>query len=501
MIRAASVLLLFLATGAAGFGWNGAAELTLHALFSEGMVLQRDLPCPVWGSAAPGDVVSVSIAGQTKSSKTGADGRWSVTLAPMKAGGPHEMTVEGRQTLKVADILVGEVWLAAGGAPMEFPLKSAPVAATDTDNNPIAMIRYFVVPRRSSLTPERDVQASWRTNRSPTVQDVSAAAYFFSRELQRRLKVPVGILQATADDNYAFMWLSDRYLKATPAVARYTFYQRMTLDYHTTMREVWKGQVRKAEEARKRGEPVPEVPPEPSNTYALSGLYNGMIAPLIPYALRGAVLYQGELDYHTPKPYKALFGGLIRNWRADWGLGDFPVGFVQWHNSGPRIDAQFVTELPTFRDAQADILQIPNTGMVVAIDLGDPMTPNPRNMEEVGRRLVLWAEAKAYGHPEVVYSGPQFDSVQIVGDKIRVKFKNVGGGLQVKGDKLIGFDIASEFRRWVKARATLEGDTVVVWSEDYQWPAAVRYAWADNPECNLYNKEGLPAAPFHTDTW
>jgi sialate O-acetylesterase len=497
MMRNAAGLLFLLTFASGGSGHDGRAELKLHALFSDGLVLQRDLPCPVWGTAAPEDEISVSISGQTKTAKTGADGRWSVKLDPLPAGGPHELKIN---QVTVRDVLVGEVWLAAGGANMLMPLRSALISQTEADDNPVPQIRFFVEPRRWSDKPAGDAQGAWRSNRSETVSDVSAAAYFFSRDLQRRLKVPVGILQAAADESYSFWWVASRAIQASPAMSRVTFYQRMSQDNFDFAHENWVGQMKTVEEARKRGEPFSKVPPEPVNRYGLSGFYNGMIAPLIPYALRGAIYYQDEIESGMTLEHRALFPGLIRNWRADWGLGDFPFGYVQLSGVGARTTEPVDGCFPKFRDVQARALEVSNTGMAVTVDIGEANTLRPRNKEEVGRRLALWAAAQAYGK-DVVFSGPVFNSMKIEGNKIRVGFKNVGGGLKTAGDKLIGFTIASDFRRFVPARALIDGDSVVVWADDYQWPAAVRYAWEDNPECSLYNKEGLPASPFRTDRW
>jgi sialate O-acetylesterase len=347
------------------------------------------------------------------------------------------------------------------------------------------------------------VQGSWRSNRSETIAEVSALAYFFSRELERRLKVPVGILQASVDDSYLFMWISGRALDTTPSLRGATYYQRLSQENYRTDHDIWSGKVMQAEAARKRGDPAPPVPPEPVNTWATSGYYNGMIAPLIPFAIRGTIFYQGEVEAHLTGPYKSLFPGLIRNWRQDWGLGDFPFGYVQLAGFGPRPDEPSDMDgiLPQFRDLQSRALLLPNTGMASAVDLGEPTNALPRNKEELGRRLALWADARVYGKSDLVYSGPVFDSMRIEGNKIRIKFRNVGGGLQLTGNKLSGFTIASDFRRFVRAHAVVEGESVVVWSDGYQWPAAVRYAWEENPECSFGNKEGLPALPFRTDSW
>lgn len=499
MKRTACLLLVLLLAAAPGSARGARGAVRLHGLFGDGMILQRDLPCPVWGTAQPGEEISVSILGRTRTTTAGPDGRWSVKLDPMPAGGPHELKVND---LVVRDVLVGEVWLAAGGTNMLMPVKAALIPKTEPDDSPVPMIRFFVVPRRESETPEKDVAGAWMNNRSSeAVGDASAVAFYFARELRRRLKVPVGFIEAAVENSPGDQWMSRPALQSNPELREWTLPNAINVANYAIANPRYLDSVRRADEARKRGDPVPPVLPKPVPPIHLSILYNGMIAPLVPYGIRGAVYYQGEIEYYRAARYVHLLSALIRNWRDDWGLGEFPFGYVQLASVGPRTEEPQETALPKFRDSQFHALKVPNTGMAVTVDIGDAMGALPRNKEEVGRRLALWAEAKAYGNSDLVYSGPLYDSIKIEGSKVRVKFKNLGGGLMAGADKLVGFQICGDFRHFTWADARIEGDTVVVWSEGIQWPAAVRYAWADNPECNLYNKEGLPASPFRSDRW
>ena len=474
------------------------AEVKLHGLFNDGMILQRDAPCPVWGTAAPGAEVRVTILGQTRTAKAGADGRWSVKLDPMAAGGPHELQVNDRT---IRDVLIGEVWLAAGGANMEMPVKTALLAKTESDEGSVAMIRFFVVPRRESEQPVKDVEGSWKSNRSETVADASATAYFFARQLRQRLKVPVGFIQATADNAAGEMWISKEALGMVPGLRLLTVPQQINKENYEIAHALYLESVRKAKEAEERGEKGPPVRPKLFKPAEFSVNYNGMIAPLVTFAIRGAILDQGEIETWRGYSYRSELAGIVEGWRKAWGQGEFPFGYVQVTNRGRREEEITETAMPKFREAQLLGLKIANTGMAVTTDLSDGTTTQPRNKEEVGRRLALWAEHKVYGKTDVVYSGPVFDSLKIDGNKARLTFKNVGSGLKLNGDRLTGFSMASDFRRFFWAEARIEGNTVVVTCEDVKWPVAVRYGWADNTEGNLFNEEGLPASPFRTDPW
>jgi sialate O-acetylesterase len=491
VIRVAVLLLLV-------GGARPSAELQLHGLFGDGMILQRDLPCPVWGSAAPGSEVRVSILTQTKSTKAGPDGRWQVKLDPMPAGGPHELQVNERT---IRDVLVGEVWLASGGANMEMPVKAAQIAKTEPDDSPIAMVRCFVVPRRDAEQPLRDVEGAWKSNHSEGVGDVSATAYYFVRELRKRLKVPVGFIQATAEGAPGEMWISKEGLAAIPGLRLLTVPQALNLANYEIAHALYLESVRKAKEAEERGEKPPPIRPKLFKPAGFSANYNGMIAPLVPFAIRGAILDQGEMETYRGNSYASELAGIIEGWRKAWGQGEFPFGYVQVTNRGRREEEIAETAMPRFREAQALGLRVPNTGMVVTHDLSDGTTIQPRNKEEIGRRLALWADHRVYGRTDVVDSGPVYDSLKIEGNKARLTFKNVGGGLKIGGDRLTGFSIASDFRRFFWGSATIEGNSIVVQCEDVPWPVAVRYGWADHTDGNLFNQEGLPAAPFRSDHW
>lgn len=493
---AAGILLAAATTGSARDPRPG---LRVHGLFGDGMVLQRERPCPVWGQAAPGDEIHVTIGGQTKSVRAGADGRWMVRLDPLAAGGPHEVTVAGAQVVTFRDVLVGEVWLAAGASNMEMPLKAARTAQTQSDEDAIAKVRFFQAPKASADDPVAEISGVWKSARTEAAGDFSAVAYYFARDLQRMFQVPVGILQASADDTRSDQWMSIRALRKTRGGRGTAALYEATKGNYALAVARYQRSVERAEEARKNGQPVPPVLPEPPKSDMVSDQWNARIAPMIPYALRGAIFYQGEAEVSRSFAYESILPGLIQSWRDDWGQGDFPFGYVQLANFGPRPDVAPNSLWAQFRDSQRKTLSVPNTGMVVAIDLGEETTERPRNKEDVGARLALWAGSQVYGR-NLVFSGPLYDSMRIEGDRIRIVFKNVGGGLRADG-KLCGFRISGDFRMFVDADAEINGDTVLVSSPGLRWPAAVRYGWADNPNCNLTNKEGLPATPFRTDSW
>ncbi|HEV3027272.1 MAG TPA: sialate O-acetylesterase, partial [Planctomycetota bacterium] len=257
-----------------------------------------------------------------------------------------------------------------------------------------------------------------------------------------------------------------------------------------------------AEKAKAEKKPAPK---EPNKPMPASCLYNGMIAPVIPYGIQGAIWYQGESNAGNAKQYQTLFPEMIRNWRKDWGQGDFPFGFVQLANfkanRNEKLDQPVESNWAELREAQTLTLSLPKTGMAVIIDIGHPTDIHPKNKQDVGKRLSLWALSQVYGKELPEYSSPLYDSMKVEDNKARIAFKHVGGGLEAKGDKLTGFAVAGEDKTFVWAEAKIDGSSVVVWSDKVAKPAAVRYAWADYPDCNLYSKEGLPASPFRTDSW
>lgn len=466
------------------------AEVKPHALFSDHMVIQRDMAAPVWGTAEPGQEVTVSIAGQTKKAVTGPDGKWQVKLDPLPAGGPHELSI-GQVALK--NVLVGEVWVCSGQSNMEWSVRSSANPEAEIAGANYPKIRLFTAPRRSIDTPQKDVNGAWKPCSPETIAGFSAVAYFFGRELWKTLEVPVGLIHSSWGGTAAELWTRRGVLEADADF-------KGLLDAYDKRREAHASALERhkeaAQKAKAEGKPAPKAPPGPG--LAPSSLYNGMIAPLIPYAIRGAIWYQGESNASRARQYQKLFPAMIKNWREDWGQGDFPFLFVQLANFMARKPDPSESAWAELREAQLRTLSVPKTGMAVIVDIGDAKDIHPKNKQDVGRRLALAAQAVAYGR-DVVSSGPIFDSMNVEGDRVRLTFKHVGGGLVARGEKLTGFAIAGADKKFAWADAKIDGSHVIVWSDKVPQPAAVRYAWADNPECNLYNKEGLPASPFRTD--
>ncbi|HEX7898826.1 MAG TPA: sialate O-acetylesterase [Planctomycetota bacterium] len=484
-MRFASLLLALLVSAAPS------AETKLSTLFTDGMVLQRDLACPVWGTAAPGAEVAVEIAGQKKSAKADADGKWSLKLDPLAAGGPHELKI-GERVIK--DVLVGEVWVCSGQSNMEWSVNASLNPAEEKAAAVHPKLRLFTVPKKQADAPVTDIPSAWKVCGPETVGSFSAVAYFFGRDLQKAIDVPVGLIHTSWGGTAAELWTKNQILAGNSEL-------KPLVDDFPARIKAWEAAVAKHPEAvakaKAEGKAEPRAPGKPM---APSCLYNGMIAPLLPYGIRGAIWYQGESNASRAKQYETLFPAMIKNWRDDWGQGEFPFGFVQLANFMARKSEPGESNWAELRDAQTKTLALPNTGMAVIIDIGDEKDIHPKNKQDVGKRLSAWAQAQVYKKP-VVYSGPILDALKVEGTSARISFKHVGGGLTAKGDVLKGFAIAGEDRAFVWADAKIDGETVVVSSPKVAKPAAVRYAWADNPECNLYNKEGFPASPFRTDAW
>ncbi|MGB9624270.1 MAG: sialate O-acetylesterase [Phycisphaerae bacterium] len=475
------------------FALPAAAAVKLPAVIGDNMVLQRDMKVPIWGTADPGEKVTVTIGDQKAATTAGADGRWMVRLDPLKAGGPFEMTVAGNNKITLKDILVGEVWVCSGQSNMAMTVKAAANAHEEISAAKYPDIRLFTVARKVAATPQSDTQGSWVRCSPETVGDFSAAAYYFGRHLYRELDVPIGLIHSSWGGTPAEAWTSRSTLEADPALKAIV--------------DRWDEQIanaRRAGNAAENKRPAARGAKPPADLAASPGrpssLYNGMIQPLIPYAIRGAIWYQGEANAGRAYQYRKLFPAMIQDWRKAWGQGDFPFLFVQLANFQPTKPEPSDSTWAELREAQTMTLSLPKTGMAVIIDIGEAKDIHPKNKQDVGKRLALAALAIAYGK-DVAYSGPMYDSMKIEGDRIRLTFKHVDGGLVAKDGKLKGFAIAGADRKFVWAEAQIDGDTVVVHSDKVARPVAVRYAWADNPECNLYNKAGLPASPFRTDDW
>jgi sialate O-acetylesterase len=502
-----TVLVLGLASGAF-------ADVRLPSVFGDHMVLQRDMPLAVWGWAKAGEKVSVEFLGEVRHATGSRTGEWKVVFPPAKAGGPHTLTVAGSDTIKLQDVLVGEVWLCSGQSNMEMGVTKClnPEEEIGAANHP--SIRLFHIPRTSHVDPQNDVDATWKRCTPETIVEggwggFSAAAYYFGRELQGELGVPIGLIQSAWGGTRIEPWTPPAGFAAVPAVKH--IYEQMQL--RDPRSEVYKkrlgellGEVEDwltaARTAREGEAPVPEMPTYPAELRPRIGnrqptmLYNAMIHPIVPFALRGAIWYQGEANVREGMVYMEKMKALIRGWRDLWPDGAFPFYYVQiapyTYRGAP------TTRLPEFWEAQTAAMEIPNTGMVVIHDVGNVSDIHPRNKQEVGRRLALWALAKTYGRKGLVYSGPLYRSMQIKGDKIRLRFDHVGGGLKTRnGEAPDYFEVIDRDRGgFVKAEARISEKTVLVSAPGVENPVAMRFGWHGLAEPNLMNAAGLPASPF-----
>jgi len=623
----------------------GLADVRLPAIFSDHMVLQQGTKIAVWGWASPGEKVAVSLGKAAARSEADESGRWKVELPPQKPGRGFDLEVRGDNSIRLRDVLVGEVWLCSGQSNMEFPLQRTTSGAQDVAAANHPEIRLFLVPKNSVLHPAEDVQAKWEVCTPESAAGFSAVGYYFGLELHKRLKVPVGMIgtswggtnveewtspeflaneadfapiherwEKSGEDNKRLfreplqheIWLDDvrllpraekdperlvddfedgdlinrlggrwicgqsssevvdtqgearRALKVTgrlkpgdfphvqvewapdegtadlraykalsfkvrgrgflkfhslqPTITDFDHYvdppfavtdewRTVTVDLTNLKQAGWGVQLPLTSEALTGAQfefvsgVTPMVRPP-------SGLFNGMIAPMVPYSLRGFAWYQGEGNAGRSYQYRKLLPALIRSWRSAWDSEDLAFLVVQLPNYRPRRAEPSESGWAELREAQLlTARRVPHVGLAVTIDQGQAEDVHPRNKTEVGRRLALQAFSIVYGLPGVA-SGPIFKSWKRDGPAIRVRFESTGGGLVVKdGEPLRGFAIAGEDRKFVWAEARVEGDEVVVSSAKVAAPVAVRYGWADNPEAKLYNREGLPTSPFRTDEW
>jgi len=483
---------------------SAVADVKLPVLFSDHTVLQRGQAVPVWGTAEPGEEVSVSIAGQTETTKAGSDGKWKLSLKPLKEAEKLTLTVKGKNTLTVNDVAVGEVWLASGQSNMAFRLSGDARSAETIPASTDAQLRFFTVGGNASDTPLTELNSKWIAADPVTSGGFSAVAYYFARDLRKALNVPVGIIHSSVGGTPAEAWTSHGAIEANADLkkafdeaqeAAIKAYPAKLEDYQKNeakLLEKWQADTEKAKAAGQQQlprKPAPPVDPTKSGSRP-SCLYNAMIAPLEPYAIRGAIWYQGEANSGRAAQYRTLFPAMIADWRKAWGQGEFPFFFVQI--------APHQGMSPEIREAQLLTTEkVPHTAMAVITDVGNATDIHPKQKEPVGTRLALAARATVYGE-KIEYSGPAFDSMKVEGGKAVLKFKHAAG-LTAKDGELKGFTVAGEDKTFVPAKAEIKGETVIVSAENVSKPAAVRYGWANVPDVNLYNGAGIPASPFRTD--
>lgn len=492
------------------------ANVTPAPLFKDHAVLQRDKPLPIWGEADPGEMITVALAGQVLRTKAGSDGRWIVYLDPLPANALGiDLIITGKNEIVARNVMVGEVWLCSGQSNMEWPLAKSRDAAQEIAAAQFPLIRHIKIKNTTSERPAAVVETSgWETATPATAGAFTAVGYFFARDLQQKLGIPVGIVNCSWSGTPVEAWMSPAALTAQPGFAINLARWNGTVAEYPIRKAAFDRQLPawiQAEAASRvtrknqhalwlQQNPRPRAPRGfPGDPWAPAGLFNGMVHPLLPYALRGVLWYQGENNAERAGEYHALFSALITAWRAHFGQGDFPFYWVNLANFGSPGDSTG-TNYAFLREAQTKTLALPNTGQAIAIDLGNRDDIHPTNKQDVGRRLALLAKARDYDIT-VDDTGPTFLDAVRVGSDLRVQFAHASGGLIAYNKPVQSLEIAGEDRIFRPANARIVGDTLLVSSPAVKAPVAVRYAWKNAPEANLYNGAGLPAVPFRSDNW
>ncbi|HEX8833593.1 MAG TPA: sialate O-acetylesterase, partial [Abditibacteriaceae bacterium] len=496
------------------------ADIVPAFVFNDNAVLQRDKPIPVWGTADAGENVSISFSGKTASTTADAAGKWRVDLPALPANlVPADLVIKGKNTVTRTNILVGEVWIASGQSNMEMMVKESFEAALEIPGSArFPMIRHIRTDSNLSQTPQTTGSGAWKVAGPDTTGDFTAIGYYFARSLYENLNVPVGIINSTRGASNIRGWMDPFVLKTDPTIsdaakqwadvwaqnsAKYPAL-RAKLDAEIAQWEKDKAAAQAAGKpfaTRKPDEGWGGFPGGPYDQGQPSGLYNGMIHPYVPYALRGVIWYQGEANNGQHNGYDRLFQAMIKGWRAQFGQGDVPFYWSQLAALGPSLTS---TKMAYFREAQGKAMSLPNTGQAITTDVGDGTNIHPLRKQEVGRRLARVALARTYGQ-EILDSGPIFKEAVREGEGFRISFTKSGGQhrlatMQVSPE---GFELAGTDKVFKPAKAVLSNDraTVLVTSADVPDPVAVRYAWRDFPNAGLYNREGLPAVPFRSDDW
>jgi sialate O-acetylesterase len=486
------------------------AEVVLSPLIGDNMVLQQGMSVPLWGWADPNEKVSVTFGQQSYSAEPDANSRWEVKLSSLKAGGPYELVVAGKNRLVVRNILIGEVWVCSGQSNMEWNVARSLDPEKEIATADVPDMRLFQVVHQVASRPQtRPLGGPWKVCDARSVPNFSAVAYFFGKKLCQELHVPIGLIWGSNGGTFAEAWTGPQTLAENPAFRPFADNWRKEVADYPGQTEKYTEELKKwllaSAAAEEKHAPLPEAPafpPDPrTSRHRPGGLYNGMIAPLIPFALRGVIWYQGESNAPRAWQYRKVFPAMIADWRRNWGQGDFPFLFVQLADFGQRPAQPGESNWAELREAQVMTLAVPQTAMAVAIDVGECDDIHPANKQAVGQRLALAALAQVYGR-EVAWSGPIYEGMDVTGNKIRLRFKHAEGGLVTQDNEPVkSLAIAGEDRKFVWAQAKIDGETLLAWHPDVARPVAVRYGWADCPDCNLYNKAGLPASPFRTDDW
>ena len=489
------------------------ADVKVPALFTDHMVLQQGQKNRVWGWADPGESVTVTIANKPYTATPADGGRWEVVLEPLSVGGPYTLSIQGKNTITISDVLIGEVWICSGQSNMQWSVNQSTDADLDKLSARFPNIRFISVPQVGTQEPQNDFKGSWSVCTPETIGECSGVGFYFGRQLHLTLGVPVGLIDDAWGGSACEAWIRRDILAAdekyAPLMERWAGMEKDLASPEAAAKfqaqlEAWEKAVK---EARAAGKQLPQRPRNPADVLTGNArpgnIYNGVLKPTIGYGIKGAIWYQGESNASRAYQYRDLFPLMIQSWRDEWGQGDFPFYWVQLADFKAEQPEPVESDWAELREAQTlTQTKLKNVGQAVIIDIGEGKDIHPKNKVDVGKRLARWALAKDYGI-NVAYRSPEYASMEKVDGKVILKFDHVGSGLRTFDvAEARGFAVAGEDKKWVWANATVTGkDTIAVSSDVVPHPVAVRYAWSDNPVVNVYSGEGLPLTPFRTDDW
>ena len=473
------------------------ADVKLPNIFTNSMVLQRDQENAVWGKASAGEAVAVHIGSQKKSATADSDGNWKVMLDPMSVGEPLELIVKGQNEIRITDVLVGEVWICSGQSNMQWSINASNNVDLEkaSANYPnIRMINFPQVGVQEPIWSHDD--RKWMVCNPQNVGNFSAVGYFFARQLHQTLGVPIGMINNAWGGSACEAWINRETLSADPQfkplIARWEENEQRVAEL------TGKGELNEEEKKQLGG-----LQNQMRGNSRPGNIYNGVLKSHLGYGIRGSIWYQGESNAGRAYQYRELFPLMISSWRKEWGQGDFPFYWVQLADFMAENSEPMDSAWAELREAQTmTMAKLPNTGQAVIIDIGEGKDIHPRNKVDVGMRLARWALANEYGL-SIPYRSPEYQSMELQGNQIILSFANVDGGWRpFDTNELNGFTIAGEDKKFVNAKATLMQDgRIAVSADSVAEPKSVRYAWANNPKVNLYDRSDLPLTPFRTDDW
>jgi sialate O-acetylesterase len=513
--RAAATLLVA-TLGAA----TASADVSLNAMFGDHMVLQQGIRNRVWGRADAGENVTVSLGGQSHTTKAGADGTWEVRLDPVtEYGGPHTLTVKGRNTVAFNDVLIGEVWVCSGQSNMQWSVDQSDDPDLEKAAASFPQIRLISVPQVGTQDPQWTFAGTWQACTPETVGGFSAVGFFFGRQLHQTLGVPIGLIDNAWGGSAAEAWVRRDRLAAHPTLAAiHERWQAIEAGYDAEKAafdakvKAWEEAAAKAKADGTQPPPRPDARANPEGRMRgnarPANIHSGVLTPSIGYGLRGVIWYQGETNASRAYQYRELFPLMIASWREEWKLADnrdFPFYWVQLADFKAELPQPADSDWAELREAQTLTMDaLPNTGEAVIIDLGEGKDIHPKNKQGVAKRLARWALAETYGRQGIACRSPRYRSMERHGNAILLSFAHVepsrAAWRPFDVAEPVGFTIAGADRRFVPATAKILDDgRLEVSSPDVAEPVAVRYAWADNPVCNMYSAAGLPLTPFRTD--